>query len=142
MLEEQCCQKENVWIEVNRLHSIRDEREMESSLRSNSLDVTPSAEKVAVSTLVEVSITSGEGEGWKLMTSSTRRKGEVKFKDRFGCSDHKVMGFGILREERRMAKSKLKTLDSRKADLISIKIWLEEPHVIKPWREEELKKAG
>lgn len=141
-MEEQCCQKQNVWIEVNRLHSIRDEREIESSLRSNSLEVTPSAEKVAVSTLVEVSITSGEGEGWKLMTSSTRRKGEVKFKDRFGCSDHKMMGFRILREERQMVKSKLKTLDSRKADLISIKIWLEEPHVIKPWREEGLKKAG
>ena len=64
--------------------------------------------------------------------------GNVKLKGSFGCSDHEMVEFKILRAARK-AHSKLTTLDSRRADFGLLRV---EYHGIKPWREQRPKKAG
>lgn len=75
-----CFQVEELGKEVSRLHNIiKDEREIDtifSEMRQLEEPHAPSAmEKQEVSSpTIKVSATSGAGEGWKLVTSGTKRK--------------------------------------------------------------------
>ena len=79
VLEDLCCQEE-LWEEVSRLHTIREEERETDRIFSETeqLEKPPppaAVEKLAVSTPnIKVSATSGEWKGWKLATSGTKRK--------------------------------------------------------------------
>lgn len=60
---------------------------------------------------------------------------EVKVEGSLGCGDHEMVEFKILRGVIR-AKSKLTTLDCRRADSTPLRICLEESHGIRLQREE------
>lgn len=64
-----------------------------------------------------------------------------KLKGSFGCSDHEMMEFRVLRAVWRV-HSKLTTLDFIRANFGLFGICLVEYHGIKLWREGGLKKVG
>ena len=64
---------EELWEEVNRLRSIReDEREIDRIFSE-----TQQLEEPQTPSVLQKQAVSGEGEGWKLVTSGTKRKAPV-----------------------------------------------------------------
>lgn len=75
-----------------------------------------------------------------MLTKKEELVGDVDIGDRLGCSDHEKVEFRVQREGS-MAKKQDRTLDFRRADLISKKICLEESHKTHPWWEDRSGKA-
>jgi len=70
-----------------------------------------------------------------MLTNKEGLIGDVKAEGSLSCADHEMVEFKSPREASR-AKSKLTTLDFRRADLTPLGICLEESHGIRRWREE------
>ncbi|XP_076217536.1 uncharacterized protein LOC143172166 [Aptenodytes patagonicus] len=86
VFEEMCCQAEELWKEVSRLHSSgEDEREIGSSWRCQQLEKPQTPIAVATQAVSipgkTVSATCGEGEEWKPVTSGTKRKAPASPED-------------------------------------------------------------
>lgn len=76
-----------------------------------------------------------------ILTKKEGLVGDVKDEGSFCCTDHDMVGFGILREGSR-AKSKITGLNFRRTEFGLCRDLLERVHWTWPWREERAKKAG
>ena len=69
-----------------------------------------------------------------MLTNKEGLIGDVTVECSLGCGDHEMVEFKILRGVSR-AKSKLTTLDFRRADVTPLGLCLEKSHGIRTWRE-------